>query len=53
MHLKDDMEKWLDVKQTTICCPRLKNVQDYVTKAKLHQAAGRESSKYYTVELDD
>ena len=53
LHLKDDMEKWLDVKQTTVCYSRPKNVQDHVTKAKLHQAPGRESSKYYTGELDD
>ena len=53
LHLKDDMEKWLDVKQTTVCYSRPKNVQDHVTKDKLHQAPGRESSKYYTGELDD
>jgi hypothetical protein len=53
LHLKDLVEKWLDVKQTTVCYSRPKNIRDYVTKAKLHQAPGREISKFYTGELTD
>ena len=53
LHLKELVEKWLDVKQTTVCYSRPKNIRDYVTKAKLHQAPGREISKFYTGELTD
>ena len=53
LHLKDLVEKWLDVKQTVVCYSRPKNIRDYVTKAKLHQAPGREISKFYTGELTD
>ena len=41
LHLKDLVEKWLDVKQTTACYSRPRKIRDYVTKAKLHQATGR------------
>ena len=53
LHLKELVEKWLDVKQKTVCYSRPKNIRDYVTKAKLHQAPGREISKFYTGELTD
>ena len=36
LHLEDLVEKWLDVKQTTVCYSRPKNIRDCVTKAKLH-----------------
>ena len=31
LHLKELVEKWLDVKQTTVCYSRPKNIRDYVT----------------------
>ena len=40
--------------QTTVYYSRPKNVRDYVSKAKLHQATGRENNKFYTGEsIDD
>ena len=53
LHLKELVEKWLDVKQTTVCYSRPKDICDYVTKAKLYQAPGREINRFYTGELTD
>ena len=41
----------LGIKQLTIAYSRPKNIKDTITKAKLHQAKGREASKYYSGEL--
>ena len=41
----------LGIKQLTIAYSRPKNIKDTITKAKLHQAQGREASKYYSGEL--
>ena len=39
------------ITQVTTCYSRPKNIKDLVTKAKLHQASGKEASKYYSGEL--
>ena len=44
---KDIFETTLGIKQLTIAYSRSNNIQESVTKAKLHQAPGRESNKYY------
>jgi hypothetical protein len=41
----------LGIEQTTIAYSRPKNIKDTITKAKLHQASGKEASKYYLGEL--
>ena len=41
----------LGITKTTIAYSRPENIQELVTKAKLHQAPGRPASKYYTGEL--
>jgi len=50
-HCSKVFETVLDIKQTTVAYSRPKNVRDLITKAKLHQAPGREASKFYTGEL--
>ena len=41
----------LGITQMTTAYSRAKNIRDLVTKAKLHQAPGKEASKYYSGEL--
>jgi tyrosyl-tRNA synthetase len=48
---KSTFEEVLDIKQTTIAYSRPPNLKDTLTKAKLHQAPGKEASKYYSGEL--
>ena len=48
---KDLLSSRLGIKQLTIAYSRPKNIKDTITKAKLHQAPGREASKYYSGEL--
>ena len=43
----------LGIKQFTVAYSRPPNIKDYVTKAKLHQAPGKEASKYYSGELSN
>ena len=50
---KELFEDVLDIKQTTIAYSRPKNLKDVLTKAKLHQAPGREASKFYSGELSE
>lgn len=45
--LKED----LDICNTIIAYSRPPNLKDMITKAKLHQAPGKEASKYYSGEL--
>ena len=47
---KDLLSSRLGIKQLTIAYSRPKNIKDTITKAKLHQAPGREASKYYSGE---
>ena len=44
-------ENLLDIKQLTVAYSRSTNIRESVSKAKLHQAPGREASKFYTGEL--
>ena len=44
-------EDLLDIKQLTVAYSRSTNIRESVSKAKLHQAPGREASKFYTGEL--
>ena len=48
---KSTFEEVLDIQQTTIAYSRPPNLKDTLTKAKLHQAPGKEASKYYSGEL--
>jgi hypothetical protein len=48
---KELLERRLDIKQLTICYSRPTNIREAITKAKLHQAPGREASKFYEGEL--
>ena len=48
---KELLSSRLGIKQLTIAYSRPKNIKDTITKAKLHQAPGREASKYYSGEL--
>ena len=50
-YCKQIFEDVLDIKQTTVAYSRPKNIRELVTKAKLHQAPGREASKFYSGEL--
>ena len=50
-HCKSTFESSLGIKQTTIAYSRAPNLKDTLTKAKLHQAPGKEASKYYLGEL--
>ena len=50
---KELFEDALGIKQTTIAYSRPKNLKDVLTKAKLHQAPGREASKFYSGELSE
>ena len=43
----------LGIKQFTVAYSRPPNIKDSVTKAKLHQAPGKEASKYYSGELSN
>ena len=45
--LKED----LDICNTIVAYSRPPNLKDMITKAKLHQAPGKEASKYYSGEL--
>ena len=45
--------KGLGIKQFTAAYSRLPNIKDSITKAKLHQAPGKETSKYYSGELSN
>ena len=47
----DLFERHLGIKQLTICYSRSTNIREAITKAKLHQAPGKEASKYYSGEL--
>ena len=51
MTCKEVFEHELGITQTTIAYSHPKNIQDLVTKAKLHQAPGKPVSKYYSGEL--
>jgi len=51
LHCKYEFSNALGIKQTTICYSRPKTIKDLLTKAKLHQALGREASKFYSGEL--
>ena len=51
LHCEHEFANTLGIKQTTICYSRPKNIKDLLTKAKLHQAPGREASKFYSGEL--
>ena len=51
VHCKDVFESTLGIDQVTVAYSRPKNIKDMVTKAKLHQAEGREASKFYSGEL--
>ena len=46
-YCKAVFESTLAVKQFTIAYSHPKNLQDILTQAKLHQAPGKEASKYY------
>ena len=46
-----EMCESIGITQFTVAFSRPKNIKDYVTKAKLHMAPGKEASKYYTGEL--
>ena len=46
-------EKRLGIKQVTIAYSRPLNLLESLTKAKLHQAPGREASTYYRGESSD
>ena len=48
---KELFERRLDIQQLTVCYSRSKNIREAITKAKLHQAPGREASKFYLGEL--
>ena len=48
---KEIFERMLGIKQLTIAYSRSTNIRESITKAKLHQAPGREASKFYTGEL--
>ena len=48
---KDLFQEALGVEQLTIAYSRSMNLQELLTKGKLHQAAGQEASKYYLGEL--
>ena len=41
LHCGELFKQKLDIKQPTIAYSRLKNIGDYITSAKLHQATGR------------
>ncbi|KAL7537099.1 hypothetical protein ACHAWF_010405 [Thalassiosira exigua] len=41
----------LGIKQATVAYSRPKNIQESLTRAKLHQAPGKPASKYYSGEL--
>jgi len=46
-----EMCESIGITQFTVAFSRPKNIKDYVTKAKLHMAPGKEASKYYSGEL--
>lgn len=48
---KDTFENILGIQQTTIAYSRPQNIKDLLTKAKLHEAPGKQINKYYTGEL--
>lgn len=48
---KEVFESMLKIKQVTVAYSRPNNVRDRISKAKLHQAPGREASKFYSGEL--
>jgi len=50
-HCKELFEQRLDITQSIIAYSRPPNIKDTVTKAKLHQAPGRNASKFYSGEL--
>ena len=49
-YCKSSFER-LGIQQLTIAYSRPPNIKDSITKAKLHQAPGKEASKYYLGEL--
>ena len=46
-----EMCEGIGIKDFTIAYSHPKNIKDLVTKAKLHMAPGKETSKYYAGEL--
>ena len=46
-HCQATLSKKLGIQNLTIAYSRSKNIKDLVTKAKLHQAPGKEASKFY------
>ncbi|KAL7554563.1 hypothetical protein ACHAWF_018021, partial [Thalassiosira exigua] len=51
LHCKDLFANKLGIEQTTVAFSKHRNLQAALTKAKLHQPAGKEASKYYSGEL--
>ena len=51
LHCEETFKAKLGVEQTTIAYSKHRNLQECLTKAKLHQPAGQEASKYYSGEL--
>ena len=48
---KKDIERVLDITKLVIAYSKPPNIKEALTKAKLHQATGREASKFYSGEL--
>ena len=48
---QDTFSEELGINQFTICYSRSTNIKESLTKAKLHQAPGKEASKFYSGEL--
>ena len=51
LHCEETFKAKLGVEQTTIAYSKHRNLQECLTKAKLHQPAGQEASMYYSGEL--